>query len=475
MSDQPYSVSVLCAQLKNVLRENFPTEVQVRGELGELTQAGSGHWYFPLKDERAQLECVMFKRANALIEKPPSQGATLTLSGELSFYQGRGRLQLVVRQMLVGELGDLQRRFDALKEKLREEGLFAAERKRPIPSFVRHLGLITSESGAAMHDVIQVLGRRMPVMRISLFPVMVQGEEAAEQIRAAVAQANGYQGLEVILIARGGGSAEDLWCFNDEGLVRAIAASSLPVMTAIGHEIDYTLADFAADERAATPSAAAELLSIDGTEYLQRLAEQAAQLRRLVTDLLYSWMQECDDLHARLHKRDPCVLFRQRLEELSRQLKEGTRYYHSRLHLQLAQQQERLFAVAPHRQQQQQAVRLREVSLNLYHSMKSLLSQYGEQVRECDAALWFRQKNLLATREQRLSRWQDLIRSLSPQSILERGYSLVTDKSGRLIRDAKRVKVKDTLAVQLAAGRLDAQVQRIYDENQRQLDLRSED
>ena len=469
-----YSVSSLFAELKDMMQENYPEEVRVSGELSEFTAAGSGHWYFSLKDEEAQLICVMFKSVNVAVSSSPEKGAILTLIGRLSFYEKRGGFQLVVNQMIVGEQGELQRRYEELKKKLYEEGLFAQERKKSLPRFIMRLGLITSESGAAVHDVLKVLARRMPMMRLTFFPVPVQGDKAAPQILAALAEANRHKELDAVLITRGGGSIEDLWCFNDERLVRAIAASSLPVVTAIGHEIDYTLADFAADKRAATPSAAAEQLSIDSPGLAGGLDEQAARMKRAVDERMQDNMQECDFLQDRLKRSNPLVICERRLQELSYRLKEFIRYYQSDMREKLAGLQERLFAVAPHKQQQQRAVQLKEVSLRLHHIMESLIKSHQEKLMGYDRVLQIKQRNYISTATQQLERWEGVIKALSPQSVLERGYALVSDKRGGLVRDVNRLKVKEQLRVRLARGSMDTEVKRIYDDRQRGLNF-SED
>ena len=462
MPAKTYGVSELCADIKYILQENFLTEVQVRGELGELSAASSGHWYFSLKDEESQLGCVMFRTASGRMGEPPPLGTILTLSGEISFYQGRGKLQLVVRKMIIGEQGDMRKKIDILKEKLHQEGLFAEERKKEMPSFIRRLGLITSESGAAMHDIKKVLARRMPSMRIFLFPVVVQGKEAARQITAALSQANHYPGLDVVLITRGGGSPEDLWCFNDENLVRAVVASFLPVMTAIGHEIDSTLADFAADKSASTPSVAAELLSIDSSQCIEQMDEQAERMEHILAAEIHDWMQECDELYKRVEKTNPCSIFEARLTNSSLRLNEKTQYYLLQLRLSLAWWQERLSELAPHKQQRQHAVELREISLNLFHGMKSFLRTYEQNLGKSEESFSLSWQNLLARKKRQLSRWEELIRSLSPQAVLERGYAVVTDEEGRLVRDENHVKIKDVLSIRLATARLDTEVRRIH-------------
>jgi len=459
-----YTVSALLDELQEMLDDNFPKEVQVSGELSSFTAASSGHWYFALKDENAQLSCVMFRRANSSLGFLPQEGSVLTLMGRLSFYRDRGDFQLVANQMVVKGQGELQREFNKLKEKLFAEGLFAAERKRPVPQFIYRLGLITSESGAAVHDVLKVLARRMPMMKITFLPVVVQGVDAPPQLVAALAEANRHPDLDAILITRGGGSIEDLWAFNDEGLVRAIVASSHPVITAIGHEIDYTLADFAADLRAATPSAAAEQLSIDSDELVEKLAELAERARRGLDDYIHNRMQKCDLLQERYIRSNPLTQCAAKLKELHRQLCQAMDYYQLTIKDSLTRWQNRLFAIAPHRQQRQRAVQLRELTLRLRHSGDSLLKAYQVRLDNYGKDLRAAQQNHISSLFGQLKRSKEVIQALSPLAVLKRGYALVTDDKGQLVRSTADVKVADRMDVRLARGRLATRVEQIYNQ-----------
>ena len=465
-----YSVSALFAELKDILQKNYPQEVRVSGELSEFTSAGSGHWYFSLKDEKTQLRCVMFRSANTKVSFLPQKGFLLTLTGRPSFYETRGEFQLIVHQMVVGGQGDLQRRYEALRDRLLKEGLFAKERKKPVPRFITRLGLITSESGAVLHDVLKVLARRMPMMKITFFPVAVQGEGAALKMIAALAAANRRKDLDAVLITRGGGSMEDLWCFNNEELVRMIAASSLPVVTAIGHEVDYTLADFAAAKRAATPSAAAEELSVDGAGLAADLGGQTARMKRAIEGRIQNNMQQCDLLQNRLRGSNPLTDHAERLRNLSHGLRELMRYYQSDARQRLAAWQERLFAVSPHKQQRQRVVQLKEASLRLHIMIRSLVKDHQERLVGYDRVLRMRRKDSISTAAQRLQKWEGMIRALSPQLVLERGYSLVSNKRGELVRDVGDLHLRERLQVRFARGRVDAQVQGIYDKEQQDSD-----
>jgi len=253
------TVSGLVSLIQEVVETNF-VKVTVEGEISNFATPSSGHWYFTLKDSGAQLRGVMFRGRNRLAENPPLDGMLVTCAGTVTIYPARGEMQLVVDSMALSGRGSLQAAFEALKEKLAAEGLFSPERKRAVPAFPRAIGVVTSATGAAIHDILNVLRRRAPDLRILLRPVRVQGENAAEEIAAAIDDLNAYGGLDVLIVGRGGGSLEDLWAFNEEQVARAIARSALPVISAVGHEVDFTIADFVADLRAPTPSAAAELV-----------------------------------------------------------------------------------------------------------------------------------------------------------------------------------------------------------------------
>jgi len=286
------SVSGLVALLQDVVETNFVT-VTVEGEISNFAAPASGHWYFTLKDSHAQLRAVMFRGRNRLVRSPPLDGVQAVCSGAVTVYAARGELQMVVDSLVVGGQGDLQVAFEALKERLAKEGLFSAERKRVLPPFPRSVGIVTSASGAAIQDIFNVMQRRAPDVHLLLCPVRVQGDGAAEEIAEAVRNLNRYGSLDVLIVGRGGGSMEDLWAFNEEVVARAIADSEAPVISAVGHETDFTIADFVADLRAPTPSAAAELVARNRQEleahldHLQiRLSSRMDQSLGLVAERL---------------------------------------------------------------------------------------------------------------------------------------------------------------------------------------------
>src|SRR5690606_35272474 len=262
------SVSQLNRRAKQLLETHLPL-LWVEGELSNVSQPSSGHWYFTLKDDQAQVRCAMFRNRNMLVRFKPQQGQQVLVRARVSLYEGRGDYQLIAEHMEEAGTGALQRAFEALKAKLGAEGLFDEARKRPIPTLPRHIGVITSPTGAAIRDVLTVLERRFPSIPVTVIPVAVQGKESAPQIVRALELANRCGLFDVLLLTRGGGSLEDLWSFNEEAVARAVAASQLPVVCAVGHEVDFSIADFVADLRAPTPSAAAELMTPDGEDWLE--------------------------------------------------------------------------------------------------------------------------------------------------------------------------------------------------------------
>lgn len=305
---------------RSLLEDAFPL-VWVEGELGNVSRPASGHLYFTLKDARAQVRGALFKPKSQWLKFVPREGLRVLARGRLTLYEARGEYQLVLDHMEEAGEGALQRAFEALKAKLAAEGLFATERKRPLPAFVRRLGVITSPSGAAVRDIVSVLGRRCPLLEVDILPVQVQGATAAAGIAAMLARAAASGRYDTLLVARGGGSLEDLWAFNDEALVRAIAASPVPVVSAVGHETDFTLADFAADVRAPTPSVAAELLVPDRDDLRRRIATFKARLQRQQQQQLRQATQRADRAGLRLEAQRP----RARLDMLCRRQAESMR------------------------------------------------------------------------------------------------------------------------------------------------------
>lgn len=371
-------------------------DVWVRGEISNLTVARSGHWYFTIKDATAQLRCVMFRGAARYVRVAVNAGDEILAQGHVSVYEARGEYQLYVNQIeLAGGVGDLHRQFEALKAKLDAEGLFDPARKRPIPAFPRRIGIVTSPSAAAWQDMQNVLRRRFPLVELILSPTLVQGVDAPPQIVAALNKLNRRDDIDVIIIARGGGSLEDLWCFNDERVARAAAASRAPVISGIGHEIDFTIVDFVADLRAPTPSAAAELATPN------------------MDDLLL----DLDRLRLGLTARFEGDLA-ERTRDLSR-LRNGLGF------------------LSPLRMTRQAQGRVGELRGRLERATRAQLARLGE----------------------RLAHTSNAMERANPQQILSRGYALLRDESGALIRRAAQVSKNQRLNVQLAEDEIRVRVE----------------
>jgi exodeoxyribonuclease VII large subunit len=433
------SVSALNEQVRDLLENSFPA-IWVEGEISNLAQPSSGHLYFTLKDDGAQIRAAMFKGNSRYLRFSPKQGQKVLVRARLSLYAPRGDYQLIVEHMEEAGFGALQRAYELLRQKLMQEGLFAEERKRELPAFPQHLAVITSPTGAAIRDILHVLNRRFPGLPVTIIPVPVQGKEAPPAIVKAIALANAAGQFDVLLLARGGGSLEDLWAFNEEAVARAMAASALPIVTGIGHEVDFTIADFVADVRAPTPSAAAELISPDGEDLLETFAGYEILLERAMVKTLHTQQQAVRQLGTRLkHPGRHIQELSQKLDDHELRLK--------RAWARLLQQRQ---TAVLHARQQLQAhnpgQRLLEYRLRLDHlaqKNRQLLTQRLERTR------------------QRLEYLAQRAHIASPLATLGRGYAIVEciDAGGaRIVRDATTVKPGDAIRARLAHGIIDARV-----------------
>lgn len=431
------TVSQLNRQAKTLLESHFDF-IWVEGEISNFTAASSGHWYFSLKDGRAQVRCAMFANRNQRLRFTPGNGDAIRLRCRVSLYEGRGEFQLIVEHLEPAGAGALQAAFEKLKAKLLAEGLFAAERKRALPEHVAQLGVITSPTGAAIHDILTVLKRRNPSISVLLLPVAVQGDGAAAQIAAAVEYANrcqreGKLHFDALIVGRGGGSLEDLWAFNEEIVARAIAASALPVVSAVGHEVDFSIADLVADCRAPTPSAAAELLSTDQREWQERLQATEMQLYRQIRQKLAHATLTLTHLTQRL--KHPGALLReqtQRLDGLELRLQAAQRNALQRQQHRLTVLGQRLTFASP-------LPRLQQLQRDAQTRRQQLQAAVAQQLQ---------QKKLC------LAHLAQLLDSLSPLGTLQRGYAIVTTRDGRVVRSATEVSINDELEARLAHGRL---------------------
>lgn len=424
---------------RDLLESAFPL-VWVEAELGSVSRPASGHLYFTLKDARAQVRAAMFKPKSQWLKFIPREGMRVLVRGRLTLYEARGDYQLILDHMEEAGEGALRRAYDELKARLQAEGLFDTERKRPLPAHVRRLAVITSPSGAAIRDVLSVLARRFPLLEVELLPALVQGGTAAAQLTTLLRQADTSKRYDVILLTRGGGSLEDLWAFNDEQLARAIAASDTPVVSAVGHETDFSLSDFAADLRAPTPSVAAELLVPDRQDLDTRLRRLAQRLGQLQAHALGQAMQRADRAALRLQTHSP----------------------QARLDL-LRHRQQAAFTGLQSTWRQQQQRRL----ARLGHSAAVLR---GAQPRQRLAALAGKLAALAPRAQAAMGRQlqrdalhlRGLARSLeavSPLATVARGYSILTrSDDGTLVRSTLQVQAGDTLHARVDDGVLDVQV-----------------
>lgn len=431
------SVTQLLRRMKNLLEVQLG-EVWVEGEVSNLRRQASGHWYFSLKDEGAQISCAMFGARKRQGSESLEDGARVRVFAEATVYEARGQLQIVVLKAERAGAGDLQARFEALKRKLQAEGLFDAARKRPVPKFPQTIGLITSPTGAALQDMLQVLTRRAPWVQPLLLPVRVQGKGAEVEIAAALDKIGrpedfGWPRCDVVIVGRGGGSIEDLWNFNEEVVARAIAACPIPVISAVGHEIDFTIADFVADLRAPTPSAAAELAVADGAELLERLSQLRRRLGRPAHERLMRLRSALDALTRGPLRQDGERLLREpvmRLDAARGRLDAALRAALGDAAARLAE------AKALHRAQHPARV----IERRLDH-----LAGSGKRLEQAAA-------RRLDRRAERLATLRGLLRTLGPESAFQRGFSMTLGPDGRALRSAAGLQPGDLLRTRFAAG-----------------------
>lgn len=438
-SEEIYTVSRLNREARNLLEGSFPA-LWIEGEISGFLAHTSGHWYFSLKDSTAQVRCAMFRTQNRRLKSAVKNGMQVMVRAQVSLYEGRGDYQLLVEHIEeVGE-GKLRQEFEALKKRLAEAGLFAEERKKPLPAFPQTIGVVTSPTGAAIRDILIALKRRYAAAPVILYPTLVQGETAADQIVAALATANRRNECDVLILARGGGSLEDLWCFNEEKVAYAIAQSTLPIVTGIGHEIDFTIADFVADLRAATPTAAAELITPDKDELFAMLAYEKKQLLRLMQQKRQNLQQTVDWMQKHLQQQHPKKRLADQMQRLD--LYEAAL---SRL------QSKKITDL----QTQLQLLHSRLVSTIPTHRINKMHDQLLLQHQILQAAL----TKALRSKQQLLGAYAAKLDALSPLSTLQRGYSITLHADGKtLLTNARETHVGDKIKIQLAKGRLECTV-----------------
>ncbi|NDA10184.1 MAG: exodeoxyribonuclease VII large subunit [Verrucomicrobia bacterium] len=408
---EPLSVSALTARIKDLLEEQVG-EVSVAGEISNFRRQASGHCYFTLKDEGSQIPCALFKGSAARLGLQPADGVKVVAHGEVSVYEPRGAYQLIVRGLEPLGKGDLHQRFEELKRKLQAEGLFAEERKRPLPEFVERIGIVTSPTGAAVRDVVHVLQRRCPRIALTVFGVKVQGDGAAEEVAEAIRRL-GEMDFDLLMVVRGGGSLEDLWSFNEEIVARAVVSCPIPVISGVGHETDFTICDFVADLRAPTPSAAAEMASRPDAEWGEEIVGLQERLKSGVADLFEEKKRRLAELGSSYVFREPrrmVELSAQRVDELGIQLQRalGNAWRH-RKQMAVALLQ-RWMALRPERNVAELALRLKGAT--------------------------------------------DRLRALGPEETLRRGYTLVQSPDGKLIRAVESARKQGDLVVRFSDGKL---------------------
>lgn len=436
------SVTALNQQVARLLERSFPL-VWIGGEISNFTRAASGHWYFTLKDDAAQVRAVMFRSRAQLVGFTPREGDKVEVRALVTLYGARGDYQINVEAVRRAGVGQLYEAFLRLKEKLAAQGLFDADRKRALPLFARSIGIVTSPQAAALRDVLTALRRRAPHVRIVLYPAPVQGQFAADKIAEAIMTASRRAEVDVLLVCRGGGSIEDLWSFNEECVARAIDACAIPVISGVGHETDVTIADFAADVRAATPTAAAELAATPRADWLASLEGDAGDLQRAMERRLHDASQGLDNLARRL-LNPSAQIGHQRLKllALATAMTHAVKLPLNRHGLLLAQLQQRWSRHRP--------------------DMRALRAQLLSDGRHLNASL----ATAIRGRRDALAGLAAQLELLNPQRTLERGYAIVRDGKGQIVRDPAQIHARDTLTVRLAGGSAEvgvAQVQSVLE------------
>lgn len=437
-SQTVYTVSRLNREIRTVLEQGFASLI-LTGEISNFITPASGHWYFSLKDEKAQIKAAMWRGNNRSQSYRPENGAQVTVRARVSLYEPRGDYQLIVEHMEPAGEGQLKQEFDALKMRLAAEGLFSSAYKKPLPQNINRVGVITSATGAAIKDILTVLKRRAPQLEVIIYPAMVQGKEAHVHLINQIQLANARNEVDVLILGRGGGSLEDLWCFNHEQLARAIYQSELPIVSAVGHEIDTTISDYVADVRAATPSAAAELVSPNTQELHGKVIELINRLNNAFKHDMADKRALATQLQHRLnlcHPRNQLNQKAQRLDELTIALQQGMR---NRLYQQertLNNLTPRLMRQSPDKKLSQASHQLMQIQTRLEQAMQHKL-QHAQ--------------NSLALQASRLD-------SVSPLNVLARGYSITKTQQGKVVKSVDHIKTGDVLITELADGAIKSTV-----------------
>ena len=433
---QVFTISELNRRVRQLLETHLPL-LWVEGEISNFACPTSGHWYLSLKDKNAQVRCAMFRNANQRVGFRPKNGTQVLVRCRVGLYEDRGDYQLIIEHMEEAGFGALQRQFEQLKVKLATEGLFEADKKQSIPKSATHIGVITSTTGAAVRDILSVLKRRFPAIKVSLFPTAVQGDQAPQQIVSALTDANSCNNLDLLIVSRGGGSLEDLWPFNDEAVARAIASSRLPVISAVGHEVDFTIADFVADLRAPTPSAAAELVSPNSEDIQAQFANYKTLLTETMQRVIRQYNQQLNHLHKRLqHPGSRLQQQTQHLDHLDIRLRRAMAAMLGKQRLQADKLTAQLVRHSP-----KQPLQTKQQQLS------GALKQLGRAITQQQHR-----------RQDKLNQAMHLLDTVSPLKTLGRGYAVIRNQEGAVVNSVDTVSKGDSLRSQMADGELLLQV-----------------
>lgn len=441
ISSAIFTVSRLNQSVRLLLEKEMG-QVWISGEISNFTQPASGHWYFTLKDDSAQVRCAMFRNSNRRVTFRPQHGQQVLVRANITLYEPRGDYQIIVESMQPAGEGLLQQKYEQLKQRLAAEGLFEQHLKQSLPSPAHQVGVITSKTGAALHDILHILQRRDPSLPVVIYPTAVQGDDAPAQIVRAIELANSRNECDVLIVGRGGGSLEDLWSFNDERVARAIFASRIPIVSAVGHEIDVTIADFVADLRAPTPSAAAEIVSRNQQELLRQVQSAKQRLEMAMDYLLANRAQRHSRLHHRLQQQHPQLrLARQQavLDKLRQQMGFALDNQLKRAMQRQQRVTQRLNQQNPQPRIHRAQTRIRQLEYHLAENLRARLSisreRFGNAVTHLEA--------------------------VSPLSTLARGYSITTATDGKVLKQTSQVKTGDTLATRVADGWVESEVKEV--------------
>lgn len=431
-------VSELTRKVRFILESELNT-VWLTGEISNFIAASSGHWYLSLKDSKSQVRCAMFKGNNKKTIIAPRNGQQVLVRAKVSLYEPRGDFQLIIEQMDDAGEGLLRQQYEQLKNKLNALGIFSQSHKKNIPAHIQTVGVVTSPTGAAVKDIIMVLKRRNPNIKIIIYPALVQGEYASNDICHAIAQANSRQECDVIIVGRGGGSLEDLWPFNEESVVSAIYDSKIPVISAVGHEIDTTLSDYVADLRAATPSAAAELVSNDSDELLKRVTTQTLRLTNAISRYYALSNQKLHTIEHRLaqvHPEQQLLAHQQKSDELNLRLTQAIKRQLKQADYQPKQLQQRLNNLSP----------------------LAKITGYKTQTTQLTQRLICTQQNKLQHKGELFAHLVEQLHLVSPLATIARGYSVVRNADNKVVSSTKQVSTNDKITVQVSDGSIEAKV-----------------